>query len=74
MGAAPDIWSLGMSDPMKQYELLRMANRKARQHNRVEDRENGGVGADRERESEDRDGGETWGLPQYSERETQILR
>src|SRR5487761_1813511 len=40
---------------------------------RVEEAENGGVGADAERESENGDGGESWGFAEHAQAVAQIL-
>jgi hypothetical protein len=53
-------------------EPVRFADRQRAQHHRVDQREDGGVGADAERKGQDRDGSEPWRPSQRAHRVTQI--
>ncbi|HKV23642.1 MAG TPA: hypothetical protein VJN93_03535 [Candidatus Acidoferrum sp.] len=59
--------------PAEQNKLFGMTNRQVSEHHRVENREDGCVGANSEGEREYRDSSETERLPQCPEAEAQIL-
>ena len=59
---------------MQEDNLLRIRHRQIPQDHGVHHAEDGGVGADAQREHEDHDGREEWASPEGSHREFQIWK